>query len=157
MKATSSAWCNWLASSSCSAGIYEMASNFFKPDSFNSLTLVDFGARVAKPFVIAGTTDALLSFTLSHINREGLIEFNAKAEERIDQYEASGAISHYLGPDRINLSYTYVRQHIDPMPFLERRYRQLMGSTFTYQLFRPLPLPGRDINSGLGRHFDARA
>jgi hypothetical protein len=130
--------------------------NFFKPDEFDNLNLIDFGAKVEKPFVIAGTTDAVVSFTFTHVDREGLIEFHATAEERVNQYEAYGAISHYLGPDRLNLSYTYVRQDIDPTPYLERRYRELMGGTIIYQLFRPLPLPGRDINSGLGRHFETR-
>src|SRR5262249_51839288 len=130
--------------------------NFFKPDEFNNLNLSDFGLRIEKPFVIVGTADALVRFTFNRVNREGLIEFHPTAEERINQYQADGALSHYLGPDRVNLSYTYIRQNIDPTPFLERRYRELMGGTVTYQLFRPLALPGRDVNSGLGRHFEPR-
>lgn len=131
--------------------------NFFKPDEFNTLKLIDFGARVEKPFGITETTDALVRFAYRRINREGLIEFQPNAEERLDQYELFGALSQYLGPDRINLSYTYVRQNIYPEPLdLAIRDRELMGGTLTYQLFRPLPLPGRTPNTGLGRHFESR-
>ena len=131
--------------------------NYFQPDRFNDLKLIDFGARIEKPLAIANTTDADLGFSYHRIGREGLIEFYPASKEHLDQYEAFGALSQYVGPDRINLSYTYVRQNIDPEPTgMQSRDRELMGGTFTYQVFRPLSVPGRDSNAGLGRHFETR-
>jgi hypothetical protein len=137
-------------------GAINSNSGFFAPDAFSGLKLVDFGFRIEKPFVITGNTDADLQFSYDHVTREGLIEFYPNGRERISQYQAYGSISHYLGPDRLNVSYTYVRQNINPTPYLTQRDRELMGGTVNYQLFRPLPLPGRDLNTGLGRYFETR-
>jgi hypothetical protein len=137
-------------------GAINSIGGFFIPDAFSDLKLINFGFRIEKPFVITGATDVDLQFAYDHINREGLIEFFPTARERIGQYQAYAAISHYMGPDRVNLSYTYVRQNIDPTPHLTQRDRELMGGTIDYQLFRPLALYGRDANTGLGRHFETR-
>jgi hypothetical protein len=137
-------------------GAINSSMGFFAPDAFSDLKLVDFGFRIEKPFVITGNTDADLQFSYDHVTREGLVEFYPHGRERIGQYQAYGSISHYLGPDRINLSYTYVRQNINPTPYLVQRDRELMGATVNYQLFRPLSLPGRDLNTGLGRYFETR-
>jgi hypothetical protein len=137
-------------------GAINSASGYFTPDSFSNLKLVDFGIRVEKPFTISGNTDADLQFSYDHVTREGLIEFAPNGRERIGQYQAYGSISHYLGPDRFNLSYIYVRQNINPTPYLTERDRELMGATVDYQIFRPLPLPGRNLNTGLGRYFETR-
>jgi len=72
------------------------------------------------------------------------------------QYQAYGSLSHYLGPDRLNASYVYTRQNIDPSPYLERRDREMIGATVDYQIFRPLRLPDRNANSGFERHFETR-
>ena len=131
--------------------------NYFKPDEFNNLKLVDFGVKLEKPLAITRTTDALLRFAYHRVNRQGLIEFEPTATERLDQFEAFGALSQYVGPDRIKLSYTYVRQNIDPqLSGMLSRDREMMGGTLTYQIFRPLPLPGRDSNTASGRHFETR-
>jgi hypothetical protein len=135
-------------------GAINSGMGFFAPDSFSDLRLVDFGFRIEKPFAITGTTDVDLQFNYDHVTREGLIEFYPKGRDRIGQYQVYGAISHYLGPDRINLSYTYVRQNINPSVEFTPRDRELMGVTFDYQLFRPLPL--RNVNTGLGRYFETR-
>jgi hypothetical protein len=131
--------------------------NFGEPDRFNDFKLRDFGVTVDKPFAISGNTDADVRFTYHHVNREGLIESLPQATESINQYEAEGAFSQYLGPDRLNLSYVYVRQSIIPEPAnLQRRDREITGGTATYQIFRPLPLPGRNLETGLGRRFETR-
>lgn len=137
-------------------GAINSSEGFFAPDQFTSLKLIDFGSRIDKPFAVSGTTDVDLQFTYDHVARQGLIEFQPQATERIDQYQVYGSLSQYLGPDRINLSYTYVLQNIDPTPYLARRDRELMGAVADYQLFRPLRLADRDVNSGLGRHFETR-
>src|SRR5262249_50642949 len=124
--------------------------NFYLPGRFNDLKLLDFGASLEKPFAISGNTDGVVRFAYHRINREGLIEFLPNAAEQINQFEAYGAFSHYLGPDRLNLSYTYVHQNIDPEPLGQlNRDREIMGGTATYQIFRPLPLPGRNLETGL--------
>jgi hypothetical protein len=137
-------------------GAINSGAGFFNPDQFSDFKLIEFGFSVEKPFVVSGTTDVDLQFSYSHIARQGLIEFEPEATEKIGQYQVYGSLSHYLGPDRINLSYTYIRQNIDPTPHLAKRDREFNGAVIDYQLFRPLPIPGRDINSGLGRHFETR-
>jgi hypothetical protein len=131
--------------------------NFYQPNRFNDLKLLDFGASLEKPFAISGNTDAVVRFAYHRVDREGLIEFLPQATERINQYEASGAISQYIGPDRLSLSYVYVQQGIDPdVTNLQKRDREIMGGTATYSLFRPLHLPGRNLETGLGRRFETR-
>ena len=137
-------------------GAINSSQGFYNPNAFSDLKLTDFGFRVEKPFTLTGNTDADLQFSYDHVTREGLIEFQPHDRERIGQFQVYGSLSHYLGPDRINLSYTYVRQNINPTPDLTERSRELMGATVDYQLFRPLPLPGRNANTGLGRHFQTR-
>jgi exo-beta-1,3-glucanase (GH17 family) len=136
-------------------GTINSSGGYFAPDTFADLKLVDFGFAVEKPFSVGGTTDVDLQFKYDHINREGLIEFKPNAQEKISQYQIYGSLSRYLGPDRINLSYTYIRQGINATPYLTPRNRELMGTVIDYQLFRPLPISGRDVNTGLGRHFAA--
>lgn len=131
--------------------------NFFEPDRFNDLILLDTAVSVEEPFAITGNTDAVARFEYHRINRQGLIEFLPKGAEHINQYDASGSLSHYLGPDRLNISYAYDRQNIDPQPAdLPRRDRIIVGGTILYQIFRPLPLPGRNLETGLGRQFETR-
>ena len=128
--------------------------NYFVPDAFNSFKLLDFGLNLQEPFTIAGTTDALVGFRFDRIIREGLIEFHPEAKEHLEQYQTYGGLSRYLGPDRVNLSYTYIHQDIDPLPFLLDRDRDVMGGRVDYQLFRPLP--GQNLNKALGRLFETR-
>jgi hypothetical protein len=135
-------------------GTINSTSGYFTPDKFSNLKLLDFGLHLEKPFSIGGNTDADLQFSYDHVNRQGLIEFFPNATERIGQYTFYGSISKYLGPDRLNLSYTYVRQNINPMPHLTNRDRELMGGTIDYQIFRRLF--SRSLNSGLGRYFETR-
>ena len=98
-----------------------------------------------------------MRFAYHRVDREGLIEFLPQATEKINQFEASGALSQYAGPDRFNLAYTYVRQNIDPEVTGQlSRDREIMGGTATYQIFRPIPLFGRNLETGLGRKFQTR-
>jgi len=135
-------------------GTINSIGGYFTPDVFSNLKLLDFGIRLEKPFSLGGNTDADLAFSYDHVNRQGLIEFSPNATERINQYTAYGSISKYLGPDRLNLSYTYVRQNINPTPYLTNRDRELMGGTIDYQIFRRLF--DRSLNEGLGRYFETR-
>jgi hypothetical protein len=73
---------------------------------------------------------------------------------RVETPMVYGSISKYLGPDRLNLSYTYVRQNINPTPYLTNRDRELMGGMIDYQIFRRLF--DRSLNEGLGRYFETR-
>ena len=130
---------------------------FNNPDVFSTLSLVDYGAGIEKPFAVGSITDADLAFTYKHVNRVGLIENHPDDRERIDQYRGYGALSQYLGPDRLNLEYTFVRQNIDPTPDLMRRDRVIQAGSVEYQIFRSLPHGlRRNTNDGLGRHFETR-
>jgi hypothetical protein len=130
------------------------ANGYFAPDAFSNLKLLDFGLRLEKPLALGGNTDADIAISYDRVNRQGLIEFNPNATERIGQYTVYGSISKYLGPDRLNLSYTYVLQNISPTPYLTNRDRELMGGTIDYQIFRRIF--NRSLNTGLGRYFETR-
>jgi len=129
--------------------------NFFRPDEFGDLRLADFAAGLEKPFTIGRSVDALVEFHAHRVDRKGLIEFRPRDTERITQLAGSGSLSRYVGPDRLSVAVTYVRQLIDPVPTaLPDRDRDLTGGTATYQIFRPLF--GRRLDTGLGRYFEPR-
>ena len=131
--------------------------DFRQPTHFNDFTLVDAGIAVEKPFTLGGTLDALVKGSFDSVSRQGLIETRPSASEHVNQVAVSGALSNYVGPDRINASYTHIHQRIDPEPVdLPMRDRNFDGATLTYQIFRALPIPGRDFNTGAGRRFETR-
>jgi hypothetical protein len=128
-----------------------------QPLRFNDFSLGDIGITVEQPFTLDGSTDALIRGGFHAINREGLIENQPLETERIKELQLAGAVSRYLGPDRLNLWYAFARQRIEPEPVgLAHRSRFFNGATATYQIFRALPLPGRDFNTGTGRRFETR-
>jgi hypothetical protein len=129
--------------------------NFFQPNVFSDLKLTDLGVSIEEPFPISGNADGLVQFGYHRVSRSGLVEFLPDLEERINQYTMSGAFSQYVGPDRFNVSFTYVRQQIDAFPERLPRVRALTGGTISYQLFRPLGA-GRSVETGLGRQFETR-
>lgn len=107
----------------------------YRPNSFNDINLPHFGVAIEKPFVISGNTDALLRFAYHRVNRDGLIEFLPRSREHISQYEASSALSNYVGPDRLNLSYIDINLGATN---LQKPDREIISGTPTYQIFRPL-------------------
>jgi hypothetical protein len=129
--------------------------DFHQPTAFNDLTLLDAGFALEQPFSIGETTDASIRGGFHRVQRRGLIEHRPLANEQVKQFELSGALSRYFGPDRIGVSYVTIVQHIAP-DGAEERSRRFSGATVTYQIFRPLPLRGRDFNTGSGRRFETR-
>lgn len=131
--------------------------DFHHPTQFNDFTLFGVGVAVEQPFTVGGTVDALLKGSFDRVTRQGLIETRPLANDHVNQITVGGALSAYAGPDRINVSYLHVDQRIDPEPAdLPGRDRRFDGVTATYQIFRALPLPGRDFNTGTGRRFETR-
>lgn len=85
--------------------------------------------------------------------RKGLIEFLPERREEVNDFEARGAVSHFVGPDKVTLEAVYVFQDINPdIPNPPKRDRRIAGATLTYQVFRPLPF----LQSVYGKQFETR-
>jgi hypothetical protein len=129
--------------------------DFTQPTVFNDVKLLDFGVGAHHPFTIGGGIDAMVQGSYRRIAREGLIEHLPRASEQLDQVNLGAAMSRYVGPDRLNLSFLHTSQRIDPEPDGQpSRTRRFNGGAVSYQIFRPLPR--RDFNSGAGRYFQTR-
>jgi len=108
--------------------------SFFAPTENNDLDLIEFGVGAEKSFTpFDGEWDAFIRGGYKHIRREGLIEFDAEAEESIEHFEVNLAASHFIGPDKLTLEGVYVYQDIDPdVANTSNRDRQIAGATLSY-------------------------
>jgi len=112
---------------------------FLAPDQFNRVKIDNFGVAAASTFDLAPAFDAYLRVAWQRIEREGLVEFLPQVKERVRQKEGDLALSRFLGPDKADLTLTYVGQSIDPeLPNPPRRDRRILGGRLTYQVLRPL-------------------
>jgi hypothetical protein len=126
--------------------------NFFEPDRFNDFRLNEYGVAVEKPFSVADY-DLFVRGAYRRIAREGLIEFLPRNDEHLNQFEATAAVSHYAGPDKVTLESTYVFQDINPdIGDPPERNRQIIAATLTYQFFRPIPF----LQKVYGQRFETR-
>jgi hypothetical protein len=122
---------------------------FANPNEFNDVKLNEYGVGVEKPLYIAPLFDVFFRSSYKRIDRQGLLEFQPAAFERINQYEANTVVSRYVGPDKINLEFVYAYQDIRPEG-QPKRDRSIIGGEFTYQLFR------RELQEVYNRRFDTR-
>lgn len=114
--------------------------NFFKPGEFNDFSLSDFGVAVEKSFAASHYFDTYLRATYVRSERTGLIEFFPDSVEKINELQINAAASRFVGPDKITFETAYAYQDINPqIANPPSRNRQIIGGTFTYQLFRPIP------------------
>jgi hypothetical protein len=114
--------------------------NFFLLGEFNDLKLSDFGIAVEKPFAVSHYFDAYLRASYTRSKRTGLIEFLPDTAEKINELQVNAAASRFVGPDKLVFETTYAYQDINPQTTNPpTRNRQIIGGTFTYQLFRPIP------------------
>jgi|GEM_PF-983509 len=119
--------------------------NPFNPrNNFNQLRQNDFAIRGDKPFSLSHCFDINLTAGYRYVQRWGLVEGASYAHENIPQLDSRIAISKFVGPDKANLAVTYTYQWIRTVfPGYAKRYRDFLGATGTYQLFRPLgPIHG---------------
>jgi len=113
----------------------------FEPqDNFNERRQNDFGMTARMPLGFR-YFDVNLVSTFRYVQRWGLIEGAPSAHENIPQLDLKGALSRFVGPDKMNFEGTYTHQWIQQaVPNYPNRPRDLLGATFTYQIFRNLPL-----------------
>lgn len=112
------------------------------PNEFNRVKLTEYGLAVEKPFAVGPYFDGFLRGAYHKIQRKGVVDFLAAANEDINQFEGNAAISRFLGPDKATLEFKYVFQDInqETMPRPAIRDRRIVATTFSYQILRPLPL-----------------
>jgi hypothetical protein len=131
--------------------------NYYQPDGFNRLELTEYGIAAEKPFTIDNQVDCYIGGSFRRTKRTGLIEFLPDAHEDIYQTVVEGAISRFIGPDKVNADFVYVHQGISPRATgYTVRDRDLYGGTFSYQVYRPIPTLGRDANSSYAKRFETR-
>jgi hypothetical protein len=129
---------------------------FNDPTSFNELRLNRYGVTVQKPLNLGRSVDVSLNGTFEVDQRWGLLEFNpSHSRERIFSYSTQDAVSHFFGPDKATMGFTYAYQMIHPeipqMQILDR-HRQFVGATTTYEIFRHLPF----LQSAYSKRFETR-
>lgn len=104
---------------------------------YNALKLNQFGASIGSTFHLLGGADAYLEATYSRVYRTGLVDYLPNAVENINQVEARGAVSRFVGPDKIYGDFAFVDQSISPEDTPYRgRGRQIYAGTFRYQIYR---------------------
>jgi hypothetical protein len=116
--------------------------NFFLPNQFNEVKLIEYGVAVEKPFDVAPYFDLFLRGAYHKIQRKGVVDFRPEVNEDINQLEGNAALSRFFGPDKATLELKYVFQDINPdtSPRPAIRDRRILATTFNYQILRPLPL-----------------
>jgi len=121
--------------------------SFNNPGEFNNVRLDEYSIMAAQ--TIQGEAwDRFLGAAYRRIERQGIIEFQPKATESINQFEANVGISRYVGQDKLNIEGVCVYQDINQnLPNASFRDRFIYGGTVSYQIYRKLPflkLPGTE-------------
>lgn len=121
---------------------------------FTTLRLNEYGVTAQKPFSVAHLFDANIAGGFELDQRWGLIEFAPGSEERIRNYQALGAISRFIGPDKITGDFSFAHQSIHPeiVPQQPDRYREFVGGKLTYSMFRKLPF----LQDAFSKRFETR-
>jgi hypothetical protein len=131
----------------------DAVTSFFVPNVFNEFHLNSLGISAEKSFSVFGSVDANLTGTYKKIRQQGLIESVPAGTEAINDYEIKGAISRFIGPDKLILQMNYAYQAIHPeLAGHTDRNRQFSGGTLTYQFLRRT---GKE--SPYSRRFDVRS
>ena|SRR5882762_6656825 len=119
----------------------DQVTNFYEPGGFNDLRLNEYGFGLQKPFALGHQFDASVSGAFGVDQRWGLIEFIPGTEERIINYQAQAAISHFFGPDKATAESVFAHQsiHAEISPVQPDRYREFVGVKATYSIFRRVP------------------
>jgi hypothetical protein len=112
---------------------------FFAPAGFSDVRLNIAGVAMEKSINAAPAADLLLRIGYRNIERTGVVEFLPQVKENIDQFEASGAASRFLGPDKVTVEAGYVKQNIDAdLAGAQSRERRIKFGKLSYLLARPL-------------------
>lgn len=113
--------------------------NFFLPTRFNDVTVSLFGGGLEKAFDAYPLADILVRADVRQIRREGLVEFRRRATEDVLSLVGKTVLSRFIGPDKISLETSVVRDDIDQnvaTPITRRVF--IVAPTLRYELFRPL-------------------
>jgi hypothetical protein len=130
--------------------------NFFQPAQFNGVKLYQFGVGFQKPFAVGQAFDVTLSGSFERSRRIGVIEFEPTVPEVIHTYASAMNLARNLGPDKILLDVTWAHQDINGEPSRLTRGRDFEGLTLTYQIYRPLRLLRRSLDTTYTRVFETR-
>jgi len=115
--------------------------SFNTPDVFNDLRLTRIGLGAEHRFTVANQFDALFGGSFEVDRRFGLLETRPNDEERIHSFTARGAVSRFVGPDKLTATVTATHQGITDVANSQSpaRTRNLVGTTLTYSIYRDLP------------------
>jgi hypothetical protein len=131
--------------------------SFLQPNNFNRVQVDNLGAEIAIAFDEAPSFDGYLRQAFHLVDRQGLIEFQPRATERVLQSETEVSWSRFAGSNKVDLNLTYVAQKIWPqIPNPPRRERGIVAARLNYQILRPLRLlrnPFRSRFAARGLHI----
>ncbi|MFN7926831.1 MAG: hypothetical protein U0Y68_02605 [Blastocatellia bacterium] len=110
---------------------------FDQPNRFTDVDLKEYGLAIEKPFSVAKNLDLYVRGAYKRASRRGLIDFQPRSKEAINQFEAKGALSRFFGPDKVIVEGAYVFQNINLQILTPYKRERKIGSvTLTYQRLR---------------------
>ncbi|HEY2295935.1 MAG TPA: hypothetical protein VGM86_34980 [Thermoanaerobaculia bacterium] len=113
--------------------------DFRQPDVFNRVRVDKLGTNFAFVFNEAPDFDGYFRQAFRLANRQGLIEAQPQAEERIFEGETTFGFSHFSGSNKNDFELTYVGQDIKPqIANPPRRWRNIFSARLDHQILRPL-------------------
>ena len=130
--------------------------NFYLPDRFNGVKLYQFGTGFQEPFALGKAVDVTVSGLFERSRRVGVVEFEPSTAEVIHTYQGAINLARNLGPDKVLLDITWSHQGIEAKLSGLPRGRDFEGLTLTYQIYRPLRVLHRSLESSYTRVFETR-
>ena len=118
--------------------------SFSAPGAFNDVTLHGFGGGLEYTFPTQSGIDVYWRGGASWFSRKGVVEFQPAAKESIFQLDLRGAVSRFIGPDKLNVEAVWLNQGItlDDADDPPDHDRFIGAITAEYQILRPLPFLG---------------
>jgi hypothetical protein len=129
--------------------------NYDQPGVFNTVTVDQVGAAVSGPAMVAQSFDLYWRAAYECVDRVGLVEWEPFQNEHINQYEASLAVSRFVGPDKLSIEGVSVYQDIHDVD-IPGRDRTIVGGTVRYQMFRSLGCGSEALGNQYDRQFQLR-
>ena len=125
--------------------------NFDDPTEFNDVELNEYGIALETPLHFLSDFNFNLRGAYKRIERKGVVEHKAYAEENINQFEGIAVFPQFLGSEKTNLEFKYVFQDIDPTPSgSTKRERKIFSTKLTqYTDFPSFAKEGSKVSCGV--------
>jgi hypothetical protein len=125
--------------------------SFFQPDTFNDIDVHTWSVGYSRTFDFYPLFDANVSLVYQWINRTGFVEFLPQLTENYPTYLGFFTLGRNFGPDKLQLTGTYVYMDIPHYTtgLIDERVRgeAIRAVTLDYAIYRSFVLPASDRRS----------